>query len=245
MSSDHFLKYSDDKLIAGIEGVEGPSPSAMYVHTQFRAMILNAQFPCPGARTTFSRGTYRFGLFDELGTKETAMALGKSLKRFIEERATWDTMYTAFVSCYKAPMPSSHEHFAQLLWTMLQELHVTDFAEWDPNYSSDPEAPDFAFSYGGMSFFIAGMHSGSPRFARKFGWPTLIFNAHEQFEFLRSEGIFEKFRDGVRKKDTALQGHVNPASSDIGTISEAIQYTGVINNQLWKCPFKPKQESKK
>lgn len=239
MSADHFLKFSDDKLTSSNEGGEGPSAAALYVHTQFRAMILSAQFPCPGARTTFSRGTYRFGLFDEIGTKETAAHLARSLTRFIQERATWDTMYTAFVSCYKHPMPLSHEQFAHLLWTMLQELHVTDFVEWDPKYSSDPESPDFAFSYGGMSFFIAGMHSGSPRFARRFGWPTLVFNAHEQFDYLRSEGIFEKFRDGVRKKDTVLQGHRNPVSTDIGTTSEAIQYTGKIENPLWTCPFKP------
>jgi uncharacterized protein len=238
MSTDHFLKFSDDKLICD-EGEEKPSAAALYVHGQFRAMILSAQFPCPGARTTFSRGTYRFGLFDEIGTKETATHLGKSLNRFIQERATWDTMYTAFVSCYKHPLPMNHEQFAQLLWSMLQELHITDLVEWDPKYSSDPESPDFAFSYGGMSFFIAGMHSGSPRFARRFGWPTLVFNAHEQFDYLRTEGIFEKFRDGVRKKDTILQGHRNPVSTDIGTISEAIQYTGKIENSQWICPFKP------
>lgn len=238
MSHDHYLMLSEDKLISAIEEDEGPSLAAQYIHTQFRAMILNAQFPCPGARTTFSRGTYRFGVFDEIGTKETAIDLGNSLRRFIKERATWDTKYTAFVSCYKAPIPMNHEQFAYSLWSMLQELHITDLTEWDPKYSSDPESPDFAFSYDGMSFFIAGMHSGSPRFARRFAWPTLVFNAHEQFEYLRQEGIFEKFRDGVRKRDTALQGHVNPVSSDIGSASEAIQYTGEIKNELWKCPFK-------
>lgn len=245
MSGDHYLRFDNEKLISGVEGREPPSEAAKYIHTQFRAMILNQQFPCPGARTTFKNGTYRFGVFDAMGSKETAEALGSSLRRFIQERGTWDTYYTGFVSCYKHPVPLTHEEFAHNLWKMLQELHAEDFEEWDPNYSSDPNAPDFAFSYGGMSFFIAGMHSGSPRFARRFGWPTLVFNAHEQFEFLRSKGIFEKFRDNVRKRDTALQGYVNPVSDDIGGASEAIQYTSKIDNPEWRCPFKPKNGVKK
>jgi FPC/CPF motif-containing protein YcgG len=207
-------------------------------------MILNQQFPCPGARTAFTQGTYRFGLFDELGTKETAISLGKSLKKFIEDRASWDTMYTGFVSCFKEPIPMTHEQFAEFLWKMLQELHISDLSEWDPNYSFDSESPDFAFCYGGLSFFIAGMHSGSPRFARRFAWPTLLFNVHDQFNQLREKGIFEKFRDRVRKNDTALQGHVNPASIDFGAQSEAIQYTGLIHSETWKCPFKHKLQEK-
>jgi uncharacterized protein len=245
MYKDHFLKFTDDKLVSAVEGGELPSDSSKYIHTQFRAMILNGFFPCPGARTTFLKGTYRFGVFDQLGTKETAKALGNSLRKFIEERGTWNSYYTAFVSCYIHPIPLTQEEFAHSFWRMLQELHVTDLSEWDPNYSSDPESPDFAFSYGGLSFFVAGMHSGSPRFARRFAWPTLVFNAHEQFEFLRLKGIYEKFRDGVRERDKNLQGFVNPVSTDIGQISEAIQYTGQINSPEWKCPFKPKTGEKK
>ncbi|MBS0655849.1 MAG: YqcI/YcgG family protein [Verrucomicrobia bacterium] len=241
MEIDHYLQFRDNALVSAIDHEKRPSDAAMFVHTQFRAMILNAQFPCPGARTTFSQGSYRFGLFDRIGTKDSAECLGSSLRRFIEERKSMNTMYTAFVSCYREPIPMSHLEFAHALWTMLQELHVTDLSEWDPSKSSDPESPDFAFSYGGLSFFIAGMHSGSPRFARKFGWPTLVFNAHEQFAFLRNEGIFEKFRDLVRKRDTSLQGHVNPVSTDHGMMSEAIQYTGKIDSNEWKCPFHHKK----
>jgi len=240
MNSDHFLMFSGDKLVSPTEGSTGPSTAAQFVHSQFRAMVLNAQFPCPGARTAFTKGTYRFGLFDEIGTRDTAIALGSSLKRFIEERVTWNSNFTPFVSCYKAPIPMSHEQFAHLLWAMLQELHVIDFSEWDPKYSPDPDSPDFAFSYAGTSFFVNGIHSGSPRFARRFGWPTIVFNTHEQFDNLRREGIFEKFRDGVRKKDKELQGYVNPAAEDVGVVSEAIQYTGIIDNPSWKCPFKHK-----
>lgn len=242
MSIDHYLIFKDNKLVSAIDEITQPSAAAMFIHTQFRALISNAQFPCPGARTTFSQGTYRFGVFDQMGTKETAQALAHSLRNFIEARRTMDTMYTAFVSCYKEPLPLTHEQFAYQLWSMLQELHVEDLSEWDPKTSSDPESPDFAFSFGGMSFFIAGMHSGSPRFARRFGWPTLVFNAHEQFHFLRSKGIFEKFRDNVRSRDTNLQGFVNPASADHGTASEAIQYTGQISNSEWKCPFHHKNK---
>lgn len=244
MSIDHYLKFHEGKLISAYDEVSKPSSAAEFVHSQFRAMILSRQFPCAGARTTFTQGTYRFGLFDKIGSKEAGKALGESLRRFIEERKEMNTMYTAFVSCYRDPLPMTHEDFAYMLWSMLQELHINDLSEWDPTTSSDVESPDFAFSFGGVSFFIAGMHSGSPRFARRFGWPTLVFNAHEQFRFLRKEGIFEKFRDRVRKNDVALQGFVNPASNDYGTSSEAIQYTSVIESESWKCPFRAKTVEK-
>ncbi len=238
MSVDHYLQFVGNKLISGHDGITPASDAAIYIHSQYRNMILSTPFPCPGAKTTFSQGTYRFGVFDEMGTEETAKALAESLRSFIGTRASMDTKFTAFVSCYKEPLPMSHEEFAYNLWKMLQELHGADISAWDPSFSSDPESPDFAFSFGGLSFFIAGMHSGSPRFARRFAWPTLVFNAHEQFKWLRSEGIFEKFRDKVRGRDTALQGFVNPASADNGSSSEAIQYTGLIKDTSWKCPFK-------
>lgn len=241
MTQDSYLIYLDNKLVSGIDKATSASDSAVFVHSQFRNMITSMPFPCPGAKTTFAQGTYRFGLFDKMGTKETAEALGNSLRQFLAERPTWETNYTAFISCYKEPIPMNHEEFAYNLWNMLQELHAVDLSAWDSGSSCDPESPDFAFSFGGMSFFIAGMHSGSPRFARRFAWPTLVFNSHEQFKYLRNEGIFEKFRDRVRKRDTALQGYVNPVSSDHGTKSEAIQYTAKIDNENWKCPFKPKQ----
>lgn len=244
MSVDHYLRFLDGKLVSGIDGTSSPSEAATFIHSQYRALILNNQFPCPGARTTFTQGTYRFGLFDKIGTQETALALGESLRRFIDERPSWNTMYTSFISCYREPIPLSHEQYADLLWAMLQELHITDLSQWDPTTSSDIDSPDFAFSYAGLSFFIAGMHSGSPRFARRFAWPTLVFNVHEQFNLLREKGIFEKFRDRVRKNDTDLQGYVNPASADFGSQSEAIQYTGIINSEKWKCPFKHKAQEK-
>ncbi len=238
MSVDHYLQLIDNKLVSAHDGVTPASEAAVYIHSQYRNMIQSSPFPCPGAKAVFAQGTYRFGVFDEMGTEETAEALGESIRSFITARASMGTMFTAFISCYKEPLPMNHEEFAYNLWTMLQKLHGTDISAWDPSFSSDVESPEFAFSFGGLSFFIAGMHSGSPRFARRFAWPTLVFNAHEQFKWLRSEGMFEKFRDRVRRRDVALQGFVNPVSADNGSASEAIQYTGAIKSNTWQCPFK-------
>ena len=233
---DSYLKFDNGKLLSCLDNYT-PSAAASFVHMQYRNMILSPDFACPGAKTTFSQGTYRFGLFEKMGDPNSAKLLGDSLRRFIEERKTWNTNFTAFIACFKEPIPMSHLEFAQNLWSTLQVLHGEDIEQWDPHTNSDPESPEFAFSFGGMSFFIAGMHSGSPRFTRRFAWPTLNFNAHEQFRYLRKKGIFEKFRDLVRSRDTKLQGHVNPASTEFGNISEAIQYTGEIKDTSWKCPF--------
>src|ERR1043165_8097 len=83
METDHYLKFVDGKLFSAADEKSPASSAATYIHDQFRSMILSSQFPCPGARTTFSQGNYRFGVFDEMGTKETAIALGQSLRSFI------------------------------------------------------------------------------------------------------------------------------------------------------------------
>lgn len=243
MSNDKYLKYADNKLASVSDASTHPSKLAVHIHSQFRSMILSPAFPCPGAKTAFSQGTYRYGVFGKMGTEETALDLGESLRNFLRERTTMNSNFTTFVASFKEPTIVTHEDFAHNLWAMLQQLHEVDLSQWNSTVSSDPESSDFAFSFAGTPIFIIGLHSGSPRFARRFAWPTMVFNVHEQFHKLRTDGIFEKFRDTVRKNDTELQGCKNPVAMDFGNTSEAIQYTGEIQNKQWKCPFKHKDKS--
>jgi len=66
------------------------------------------------------------------------------------------------------------------------------------------------------------------------------FNLHWQFEKLREMGVYHKVRDKIRKRDTALQGNINPMLADFGDSSEAKQYSGRKVGGKWKCPFHSK-----
>ena len=84
---------------------------------------------------------------------------------------------------------------------------------------------------------MIGIHAASSRVARRFAWPTLIFNPHRQFDELRAEGDFGRFRQVIRRGEMRLQGDANPMLADFGTRSEAMQYSGRRVSAAWTCPF--------
>jgi FPC/CPF motif-containing protein YcgG len=131
--------------------------------------------------------------------------------------------------------------FETLVWLQLNALHQQDAAQfdWDPNVSSDPADPHFSFSFGGQALYVIGMHANSSREARRFPWPALVFNPHEQFERLRADGKWKRMQESIRRRDLALQGTLNPMLSDFGQQSEARQYSGRAVEDTWRPPFQP------
>jgi FPC/CPF motif-containing protein YcgG len=108
---------------------------------------------------------------------------------------------------------------------------------WSAAASADPADPRFAFSFAQTAFFIVGLHAASSRATRRFAWPTLVFNPHEQFEELRRSGRYWRFQRVIRDGETALQGSINPMLAEFGERSEAAQYSGRRVEAGWKCPF--------
>jgi uncharacterized protein len=84
---------------------------------------------------------------------------------------------------------------------------------------------------------VIGLHAHSSREARRFRWPTLVFNPHEQFERLRADGKWKHMQETIRQRDRHLQGTINPMLSDFGERSEARQYSGRAVGANWQAPF--------
>jgi FPC/CPF motif-containing protein YcgG len=129
--------------------------------------------------------------------------------------------------------------FEGLLWKQLRLLHERDAArfDWDPEVASDPDDPRFSFSFGGQALYVIGMRANSSREARRFPWPVLVFNPHEQFERLRGDGKWKRMQGTIRQRDLQLQGSINPMLSDFGERSEARQYSGRAVEENWRAPF--------
>jgi FPC/CPF motif-containing protein YcgG len=108
--------------------------------------------------------------------------------------------------------------------------------------SADPADPNFSLSFGGEAFFVVGLHPGASRPARRFPKPTLVFNIHDQFERLRSEGRYETMRKRILERDKALAGDINPMLARHGEASEAAQYSGRLVGEEWACPFRDKRK---
>src|SRR5437660_3595840 len=221
-----YLAFRNGQLILPLENEKPASALAQFVHNQFRSLILDKHFACLAAQAALKQGAYRFGLYPEIGSHEATVELSEALHTFVLEQPSLGSGFTTFIASFVAPTATDEEHFERLLWLQLQRLHDMDHVCWDSLVSSDPQDPRFSFSFAGRAFFVVGLHSNSTRWTRRFAWPTLVFNAHKQFEQLRQKGLFERFQQKIRGRDQMLQGSINPNLANFGELTDARQYSG-------------------
>ena len=199
------------------------------------SMVLHPDYPCLGARSVFNRDRATVVVLERMATEEGTRTLLRALTDFGRDTDR-SAGFASLVAVFRAAEISDEHHFETLLWQQLELLHEADSRPWDPRVSDDPDNPHFAFSVGGTAFFVVGLHPESSRIARRTPLPTLVFNLHEQFEELRASDRFERMRDTIRRRDTELQGSLNPMVADHGRSSEARQYSGRSVAEDWEAP---------
>jgi len=216
-------------------GLERESDDAV-VMDAIESMVLHPDYPCLGAHSVFRRQNASMHVLDDLEAEDASAELLARLRRFASE-VDRDDGFASFVAVFQQPAIRDERHFEELLWQLLQRLHDADAQPWAQGISPDPDDPHFAFSVGGTGFFVVGLHPQASRIARRAPLPTLVFNLHEQFEELRASGKYPRMRDTIRRRDTAVQGSVNPMVNDHGQGSEAAQYSGRAVSDQWQAPF--------
>jgi FPC/CPF motif-containing protein YcgG len=206
----------------------------------FTAFVADPAFPCLGAKAALNSGSQILRVYHELGAKECATELARDLEAFIFSDVRPTNAFGTFVAMFREPRALAEKQFEELLWLTLQQLHQIDVVRhaWSGRVSADGGDARFAFSFASEPLYVVGLHDGSSRRARRFPWPTLVFNPHEQFERLREEGNWTKMQQTIRRRDIALQGSTNPMLSDFGEQSEARQYSGRAVDADWSPPFK-------
>ena len=182
-----------------------------FVCRQFLALVMDPAFPCLGARSAMHHDAYDFHLYPDLQDAASRQQLARDLERFGTIRHSMDGRFATFVASFEKPRSVEDEtRWDDLIWRFLQALHDLDTAPWDPTVSDDPANPEFIFSFAGTGYFVVGLHPGASRHSRRFAYPTLVFNAHDQFAQLRHTGQFTGFQRTIRRRDVRLQGSVNP-----------------------------------
>jgi FPC/CPF motif-containing protein YcgG len=211
------------------------SQLASQIEEAFRNFVLAPEFPCLGAKAAFNSESQTIRVFDELATAESTAELAAGLREF--HGAIGE--YSTFIAIFEGPLDTTETEFERLLWKQLRLLHALDAGanDWAGNVASDPADPHFSFSFGGQALYVIGMHAQSSRVARRFPWPAMIFNPHEQFERLRADGKWKHMQQTIRERDRHLQGSINPMLSDFGEQSEARQYSGRAVEANWRAPF--------
>jgi FPC/CPF motif-containing protein YcgG len=137
------------------------------------------------------------------------------------------------------PQEITEEEFEKFIWQRLQCLSDADakMYPFDKRVSTDPGSPEFSFSLKSEAFFIIGLHKSSNRAARRFKYPTIVFNPHAAFIQLRQDRQYDKMKKIVRRKDMELAGSINPMLDDFGKSSEVFQYSGKNYQSSWQCPL--------
>lgn len=234
-----YFGFDNDRLIRLGKPERPISGLQEQVHAEFRSRILEARFSCVGARAAVNSGAYRLGVYDDMTDSGALAGLARDLFTFTQEQPALGSDFSTFAASFAGPVITSEEEFEKHLWTVLQTLYDVDrlYNPPDPKVAEDPEAGDFGFSFAGRGFFVIGLHPASSRLARQFGWPTLVFNAHSQFDRLKADGRYSKLQGAIRAREMALQGSLNPNLSDFGERSEARQYSGRAVEEDWRCPF--------
>ena len=218
----------------------GDGPSSDIV-AAIEEMVAHPEFPCLGARSVFRRTPPPSSCSTTSPTPAPGGSLdtlGAALAQYADEVDPEGDL-VSFVACFRGPVPDEERDFEALLWGALQHLHDNDDAPWADGVAADPENPHFAFSVAGTAFFVVGLHPNASRVARRAPLPTLVFNLHAQFERMRGDGRYQRMRDTIRRRDTDLQGYLNPMVSDHGEASEARQYAGRAVPADWTPPFDP------
>jgi FPC/CPF motif-containing protein YcgG len=236
--ASRYAMLQGDRLLLS-PSLEEPSSAQAFVHDSLRALVLNSRFPCLGAKAAFGSGRYAMGLYGELGSAQATSGLAYDLFEFSRQQIAWGRALSSYAACFEGPVVLDEQAFEAALWRQLGALHHLDreHHEWDAFVSSDPEDPRFSFSFAGRAFFVVGLHAASSRWSRRFAWPTLIFNAHHQFERLRAAGRLSQMQARIRARELLLQGDLNPNLAEYGEVTEARQYSGRPSGAGWRCPF--------
>ncbi|GAC1521645.1 MAG: guanitoxin biosynthesis heme-dependent pre-guanitoxin N-hydroxylase GntA [Chloroflexota bacterium] len=246
-ASSNYCAFDGKRLSRALDGGRPPSRVTSYVHDAFRSLVLNPTFACVGAKSAVRAGGYRFGLYDEMGTAESTSGLAHDLHEFVDEQPSLGSEFTTYAASFTGPTAMDEAAFERRLWSQLQRLHDIDHRihGWDPSVSSSPADSHFSFSFARCAFFVVGLHAGSSRWTRRFAWPSLVFNAHAQFDRLREQGRFVDLQRSIRARDQALQSAPNPSLSTFGELSEARQYSGRATEPTWTCPFHTHEQGKR
>lgn len=206
--------------------------------------IQDPSFPCVGAKSALGKDQLAVYVARSIDSAWNDVDIHDQLMRFAWRYRDDPTLFTSFAVIFEGPDALDEAEFERHMWTRIQSLTEKD--SWrgqtpDARVSANPQDPHFSLSFGGEAFFVVGLHPGASRPARRFAYPTMIFNLHDQFEALRAQNRYEKLRRAILDRDLELAGSINPMLARHGTVSEARQYSGRKVPAGWNCPYHRKE----
>jgi uncharacterized protein len=223
-----------------------PEKVRALIERQLRSLVLEAPFPCLGARAAMRSGSYLFNVHQDLRDARSVAGVTEDLRHFAAVRHGMGNFYTYVVSFLEPRGVADEAMWDTLVWEFLQRLHDLDDSSWDERWSRVPEDADFALSLAGNGQLVVTLYPGASRYARRFAWPTLIFNPVEQDRAnFPDDESFLRFQNRIRARDAALQGDVNPSLPPTLDDPQAPGFSGAPVGGSWRCPLvvRPRKET--
>ncbi len=198
------------------------------------------EFPCIAAKAALGRQHVKCMIAGNMACPKDDADILQFLYRFVDEYRGSKEFYHSAAIIFAGPQIYSEVMFDTLLWQRLQAFKNLDAEKYnyDDRVDEDTSSAKFSFSIKEEAFYIIGLNPVSSRLARRFRYPTLVFNPHQQFEELRATAKYDMMKNVVRKRDVAYSGSINPMLQDFGESSEVYQYSGRKYDDTWQCPLK-------
>jgi len=207
---------------------------------KFADFIQTRDFPCVGAKSALAHGTLKSVVCLSITSTWDDLRIHNELMDWAAAYRKEPGLFRSLAFIFDEAPNLSERDFERAMWDRIQSFADKDAwldIPYDERVSSKPDDPHFSLSFGGEAFFVVGLHPNSSRPARRFSNPVMVFNIHDQFERLRSEGRYEPIRAKILERDERLAGSVNPMLARHGEASEAAQYSGRLVEDGWRCPF--------
>ena len=217
--------------------------STQQIIEEYYRFLRSRGFPCIGAKAAVSMDHVKCLVATDMASTEEDEEIISFIYQFVESYRSSNESFHSAAVIFSNPREPTESEFEELLWLRLNSLAVLDRTEYthDKRVDHDPSSSRFSFSLKEEAFFIIGLHPSSSRKARRFTYPAIVFNPHEEFERLKRTGRYDPMKKVVRRRDETYSGSVNPMLKDFGEAPEVFQYSGKQYDATWKCPLHHKQ----
>jgi FPC/CPF motif-containing protein YcgG len=207
---------------------------------EYHSFLNDRDFPCLAAKAALKKQQVECMVAGHMACSKDDTDILHFLYEFVDKYRGSSENYHSAAIIFDGPLSTDEEMFDKLLWTKLQSLSDLDAEKYsyDDRVDPDPSSGQFSFSLHHEALYVIGLHPSSNRRSRRFKYPTLVFNPHDQFEKLRLSDKYELMKKAVRRRDVIFSGSVNPMLQDFGTSSEVFQYSGRNYDKTWQCPLK-------
>ena len=215
------------------------SSGSSQVIEEYYRFLRSRSFPCIGAKAALSMDHVKCFVALDMASPQEDEKILSFIYQFVDSYRNSNESFHSAAVIFRNSQTLSESEFEDMLWSRLNSLAALDRRKYthDKRVDSDPTSSRFSFSLKGEAFFIIGLHPSSTRKARRFTFPAIVFNPHEEFERLKRAGRYEAMKKVVRRRDKVYSGSVNPMLKDFGEAPEVFQYSGKQYDSTWKCPL--------